>query len=76
MSNLPEQRKKWLIPRSHLFTAGFQQSIWKNKVSLGFEVEIYSTRRAIWNLKSLYKVVLLKLNYDLIGLVMNLQGER
>lgn len=39
MSNLPEQRKKWLIPRSHLFTAGFQQSIWKNKVSLGFEVE-------------------------------------
>ena len=26
--------------------------------------------------KSLYKVVLLKLNYDLIGLVMNLRGER
>jgi len=39
MSDLPEQKKKWLIPRSHLFTAGFQQSFWKNKTSLGFEAE-------------------------------------
>ncbi|HCC51064.1 MAG TPA: TonB-dependent receptor [Porphyromonadaceae bacterium] len=39
MSDLPEQKKKWLIPQSHLVTAGFQQSFWKNKISLGFEVE-------------------------------------
>lgn len=39
LSDLPEQRKKWSIPKSHIFTAGLQQSFWKNKISLGFEVE-------------------------------------
>ena len=39
MSNIPEQRKKWLIPQNKIITAGLQQSFWKNKISLGFEVE-------------------------------------
>lgn len=39
LSSLPDQRKKWIIPESLLFTAGLQQSFWKNNLSLGFEVE-------------------------------------
>ncbi len=39
MSNLPDQRQKWLIPASHIMTAGFQQSFWDNKISLGVELE-------------------------------------
>lgn len=39
MSSLPEQRKKWIIPSSHLFTVGLQQSFWHNNVSLGCEIE-------------------------------------
>ena len=68
MSNLPEQRKKWLIPRSHLFTAGFQQSIWKNKVSLGFEVENIFNKESYMEFKKPFtRSYFLKLNYDLIG---------
>ena len=39
MSSLPEQRKKWIIPSSHIFTIGLQQSFWHNNISLGCEVE-------------------------------------
>ncbi len=39
MSSLSEQRKKWIIPSSHLFTLGLQQSVWQNRASLGVEVE-------------------------------------
>ena len=39
MSSLPEQRKKWIIPNSHVFTVGLQQSFWHNNISLGCEVE-------------------------------------
>ena len=39
MSSLPEQRKKWIVPSSHIFTVGLQQSFWHNNISLGCEVE-------------------------------------
>lgn len=39
MSTLTEQRKKWVIPSSHIFTVGLQQSFWHNNISLGCEVE-------------------------------------
>jgi len=39
MSDREDQKRKWQIPGSRLINIGIQQSFWKNRISLGFQID-------------------------------------